>query len=91
MKDTIKDFKDLPLDLDFSSPETWPKNWTVGRGGHGFSDNQWSIEYVHGDLSADIYPLPKTINSFLIYKIKQSYKEGANTIIQGFNDLMTVQ
>ncbi len=59
MEDRIRDLSELPdlrtLDLE---EHGMPKNWSFCRGYNGLERNQWAIQHVHEDLSADIYPLP---------------------------------
>ncbi len=78
--DVLKEFTDLPQELDFSTPETWPKNWTIGCGGHPFPDSQWMILHIHDDLHTDIYPLPKTLNTIIIYMRRQQKDAGIEEV-----------
>ena len=79
-EDIVRDFKDLPLDLDFNEPNKWPANWSFGCGGAPFQRDQWHFSHTYDDLHRDVYPLPKTINSIVNNMIKQSEECGRSEI-----------
>lgn len=63
----IKNWKELPEDIDFDviDDDQDGGNWSFGRGGRGLRDHQWSIEYVHPDLSSDVYVLSPTLSTMI--------------------------
>lgn len=58
----FKLFSELPQDIDFKQNHD---HWSWSRGGYGLRNEQWHIDYIHDDLSMDIYVLP----DYFIYLI----------------------
>jgi len=55
----IKDISELPnlSEMDRDS-DGLPRNWCFCKGHNGLHHDQWAVQFVHEDLSADVYPLP---------------------------------
>lgn len=52
----LSEFAKLPWSsLD---PERCTRDWSFGRGGHGFNDQTMTVSIIHPDGSADIWELP---------------------------------
>jgi hypothetical protein len=64
---TLSEFGSLPWDeLD---PKLCSRDWSFGRGGHGFGDQTWSVSILHDEggmnIWADIWELPPQVGAML--------------------------
>lgn len=71
--DKIKEFSEIPKDAKINIHEP-NSEWCFGRGGYGLKDNQWHIDHVNKDLSAEIYVFPDYLNK-IIHIIQKNAKQ----------------
>jgi hypothetical protein len=79
---------DLPPELDFCSPDGWPKNWSYERLKHG----EWYIYRIEvdeqGNTISHVYPLPRSIGTILEHRSIWVREETQGTIRQSIKSVI---